>query len=97
MKHPEQGKTHNTSTKKLSKITKLRQARGLTQLELAVLVGVTPNTIQGWEKNGLPHLGKYLKLASILGCKLDELDDGSDGGLFDRAELAEKFGGPLPV
>jgi len=78
---------------RLPTLARLRQAKGLTQLQLAVLVGVTPNTIQGWEKNGLPHLKKYRKLASILGCDLQDLDEAEDQGLFNPEELESKFRG----
>lgn len=33
-----------------SRVASLREQAGLTQVQLAVLVGVTPNTIQNWEK-----------------------------------------------
>lgn len=57
-----------------SKIVELRDKAGLTQAQLAVLVGVTTNTIQNWEKeNGLNQLERYLKLAEILGCDVSEL------------------------
>ncbi len=57
-----------------SKIAELRDKAGLTQAQLAVLVGVTTNTIQNWEKeNGLNQLERYLKLAEILGCEVSEL------------------------
>ena len=73
------------------KLTELRLKKALTQLQLAVLVGVTPNTIQSWEKNGLPNLQKYRNLASILGCDLDELEAADKDSLFDPAELERKF------
>lgn len=71
-----------------SGLSSLREAAGLTQLELAVLIGVTPNTIQGWEKNGLPHLRKYQKLATILDCELDDLGHGDNKEeLFSEEDL----------
>jgi DNA-binding XRE family transcriptional regulator len=57
-----------------SKVASLREKAGLTQVQLAVLVGVTPNTIQNWEKeNGLDQLERYLKLAEIFGCNVSDL------------------------
>jgi DNA-binding XRE family transcriptional regulator len=57
-----------------SKVASLREKAGLTQVQLAVLVGVTPNTIQNWEKdNGLDQLERYLKLAEVFGCQVSEL------------------------
>ena len=56
--------------KAVSKLTELRNKAGLTQAQLAVLVGVTTNTIQNWEKeDGLSQLEKYLKLAEIFGLR----------------------------
>lgn len=57
-----------------SKISILREKAGLTQVQLAVLIGVTPNTIQNWEKdNGLYQLERYLKLAEIFDCQVSDL------------------------
>lgn len=67
----------------ISRLAELRTRAGLTQAELAVFVGVTTNTIQNWEKeDGLTQLGKYLKLAEILG--LENLND-----LFKYVEETE--------
>jgi transcriptional regulator with XRE-family HTH domain len=74
-------------TSKQSALASLREKRGLTQLQLAVLIGVTPNTIQGWEKHGLPNLKKYRRLASALGCDLSELDEADDQGLFTPEDI----------
>lgn len=60
--------------KLVSKVAKLRKKIGLTQKQLAVLVGVTSNTIQNWEKeDGLNQLEKYIKLSILLGCNPNEL------------------------
>jgi len=57
-----------------SRVASFREKAGLTQVQLAVLVGVTPNTIQNWEKdNGLDQLQRYLKLAEVFGCQVSEL------------------------
>lgn len=57
-----------------SRVASLREKAGLTQVQLAVLVGVTPNTIQNWEKDdGLSQLEKYLKLAEVFGCQARDL------------------------
>ena len=67
-----------------SRVAELRDNAGLTQVQLAALVGVTPNTVQNWEKdNGLDQLEKYLKLCEIFG--LEKLED-----LFERIELPEE-------
>ena len=57
-----------------SKIAELRQKAGLTQAQLAVFIGVTPNTIQNWEKDdGLDQLQKYLKLCVLFDCNIEDL------------------------
>jgi DNA-binding XRE family transcriptional regulator len=57
-----------------SKVGALREQAGLTQVQLAAFIGVTPNTIQNWEKDeGLDQLERYLKLAKILGCEVQDL------------------------
>ena len=62
------------SFKLKSKVAELRNEAGLTQAQLAVFIGVTPNTIQNWEKgSGLDQLEKYLKLCEVLGCELSDL------------------------
>jgi DNA-binding XRE family transcriptional regulator len=61
-------------SKPKSRLAKHREQAGLTQVQLAVLIGVTPNTIQNWEKeNGLEQLERYLKLAEIFGCNVADL------------------------
>lgn len=59
-----------------SNIAHLRKKAGLTQAQLAVLIGVTSNTIQNWEKDsGLDQIEKYIKLCKILRCNLSDLID----------------------
>lgn len=87
-----------------SRIASLREKAGLTQVQLAVLVGVTPNTIQNWEKdNGLAQLERYLKLAEIFGCQVPDLIEYVDTpqkeepkskgfSLHELRELRERWG-----
>jgi DNA-binding XRE family transcriptional regulator len=87
-----------------SKVASLREKAGLTQVQLAVLVGVTPNTIQNWEKdNGLDQLERYLKLAEVFGCQVSELVEYVDASgeetpkskgfsLQELGELRERWG-----
>ncbi len=57
-----------------SRVASLREKAGLTQVQLAVLVGVTPNTIQNWKKkSGLDRMERYLKLAEVFGCNVSQL------------------------
>ena len=57
-----------------SKIAELRKKAGLTQAALAALVGVTPNTIQNWERDGrIGQLERCAKLCEILDCQIFDL------------------------
>lgn len=89
-----------------SRVAELREQAGLTQVQLAALVGVTPNTIQNWEKpNGLKQLERYLKMAELFGCQVEELveyietentQETTDGpkefSLEDVRELRKRWG-----
>ena len=50
-------------------IRRLRKERGLTQQELAKLVGISRATLSGVENNTIPELGvrKYERLLNMLG------------------------------
>lgn len=62
------------------KIKKLRKERGMTQVELANLSGITQQVISHYESNrngiGVVNLGK---LAKALGCSPLDIDDRADG------------------
>ena len=74
----------------VSRISELREAANLTQAQLAVLVGVTTNTIQNWEssKSGVDRIVKFLKLCEILDCDLEDLIKEVD----DDKEIHQKAG-----
>lgn len=56
------------------KLKELRQAKKLTQIEIAKELGVSHTTVSMWETGAaLPRAGKLIKLADILGCTVDEL------------------------
>jgi transcriptional regulator with XRE-family HTH domain len=55
-------------------MVELRQAAGLTQMQLAKMVGVHHSVIAFWELSGTPPRGEVLpKLAEALGVSLDIL------------------------
>jgi transcriptional regulator with XRE-family HTH domain len=58
-----------------SRVAEFREQAGLTQAQLAVLIGVTTNTIQNWEsgKSGVEQIMKFLKLCTVLSCELQDL------------------------
>lgn len=53
----------------MSSIRQMRQRRSLTQLELAHQLGVTPSTIQNWERGrhrpSMKHLRRIAELFDI--------------------------------
>ena len=55
-------------------IAQLRKEKGLTQLELAQLMGVTDKAVSKWERNlSFPDVASLPKLAEVLGTSVDEL------------------------
>jgi len=58
-----------------SKVRSLREARGLTQLYIATVVGVTTDTISRWENKRYPSIKEEnaLKLAEALEVTLDDI------------------------
>jgi transcriptional regulator with XRE-family HTH domain len=56
------------------RIRELRKARGMTQADLAKLVGVDQSAVAQWETGTSgPHRKNLAKLAQILECTVDEL------------------------
>lgn len=55
----------------------LRATRGMTQEQLAVLLGVSRQSVTKWEaERAYPEMDKLLKICSIFDCTLDELVQG---------------------
>jgi transcriptional regulator with XRE-family HTH domain len=55
-------------------IRQLREARGWTQLHLAIQLGVTPVTIYNWERgNSEPRVSQFRQLARLFAVSMDEL------------------------
>lgn len=61
----------------MSKIAELREAVGLTQRELADLVGVTDTTIRNYEKgrSALEWIERVIRLCEALQCEPKDLID----------------------
>ena len=58
----------------MDKLKALRQARNLTQAELAKLLGVDRTTVTQWEYGkSLPRASKLIEIAKILKCDIDSL------------------------
>jgi transcriptional regulator with XRE-family HTH domain len=59
-------------------IRALRQERGWTQFELALRVGVQPQTVYLWERGRrLPQVPQLRRLGAVFGLCSDEIDLGS--------------------
>ena len=55
-------------------IRQLREERGLTQLELAYRLGVTPVTIYNWERGRTePRVSQFRQLARLFGVGMDDI------------------------
>lgn len=58
----------------MNSIKKLREDKGLSQIQLADKIGVGQSTVSTWETgDSLPRADKLPQLAAILGCKIDDL------------------------
>lgn len=65
----------------------LRATRNMTQEQLAMLLGVSRQSVSKWEaERAYPEMDKLLKLCDLFGCTLDELVTGDLTGR--RAEAA---------
>ena len=55
-------------------ISSYREKRGISQNELAALVGVTQSAVAKWETgDSMPRADKLCQLAEILNCTVDDL------------------------
>lgn len=56
------------------KIKERREAAGMSQKQLAAMIGVDASTISLWENDLTnPKMGNLVKLAEIFGCKPGDL------------------------
>ena len=56
------------------KISELRKAKNMTQLELANKLNITDKAVSKWERDiSCPDINTFPKLAEILGVSVDEL------------------------
>lgn len=61
-------------------LLRLRTERGMTQEQLANLVGVSRQSVAKWESDrSYPEMDKLIKMTGIFGCTLDELVMGTVG------------------
>lgn len=59
----------------MSKVAELRKRQGLTQRQVADLVGVDPSTVRNWERDrgGVESFVKFAKLCHVLECQPSDL------------------------
>ena len=58
----------------LLNIKKLRNQRGITQLQLSEMMGISQAMVATWESgNNNPRADKLPDLARVLGCTVDDL------------------------
>lgn len=62
------------------KLKELRQVRGLSQVQLADLVGISRRTIEDIERRGDCRLSTARAICDALGCTLDELYPKDEAG-----------------
>lgn len=56
-----------------AKVREIRQARGLTQYEVAKAMDVRPQLIPRWEKGSVPSGPHMVLLLRVLGAELEEV------------------------
>lgn len=58
----------------MTRLREIRKHRGITQVQLAEIIGVEQSTISQWETGrSQPSLKIAVKIANALGCKVDDL------------------------
>lgn len=64
-----------THSKPTLRLAELREASGLTQLEVAQLLEVTENTYGNWERgrSGLEAIERIIKLCKLFSCSVEDL------------------------
>lgn len=77
----------------------LRATRNMTQEQLAMLLGVSRQSVTKWEaEKSYPEMDKLLKLCQIFGCSLDDLVTGDlTGRAPEPAVVAVPSGPPTDV
>lgn len=66
-------------------ISSLRKDKGMTQLELAEIMGVTDKAVSKWERDlSCPDINSIPKLAEILEISVDDLMQGKTGTRYKR-------------
>lgn len=77
-----------------NRLKELRTEEGFTQRELAMQLGLTPNSICEWEKGRCePGIEQLKKLSALFECSIDYLTENSD----DFGIISIKKENPVPA
>lgn len=73
----------------LNRIDELRNQRGVSQNELAKLIGVSANAVYHWRKTGaLPTLANIEKICEVFGITVEQFFHGLDSSVFTDDVMA---------
>ncbi|WP_066829103.1 helix-turn-helix transcriptional regulator [Collinsella ihumii] len=76
----------------------LRASRNMTQEQLAMLLGVSRQSVTKWEaEKSYPEMDKLLKMCQIFGCTLDDLVQGDLTSRAPEPEVTVPAGPPTDV
>ena len=81
---------------KLKNLARLRRSRGLSQRDVAELVGVTPGCVAQWEKGAMPNFEHLAALTSafrvtteyLMGFQGTRPTDGQVGNVIELRKVA---------
>jgi transcriptional regulator with XRE-family HTH domain len=61
----------------MSKIAKLRKKQKLTQIQLAMLLGISETTVRNWEngREGVAMIQRVANICKVLNCSIYDLVD----------------------
>ena len=72
-------------------IKKLRTVKGLSQVQIAQIVGVTKQSVSNWENDNIqPSIDMLIKLADTLSVSTDYLLDRESERKLDSKNLTDK-------
>ena len=68
----------------------IRQAKGISQADLAVKMNTTPQNVHKWEKNGISNVNTVMQLSEVLGQDItaDQIDQEGIVGEIGREILS---------
>lgn len=66
-------------------IERMRRRIGLTQMQVAKIIGVTQGSVSQWELGAaFPRAEKLQRIADLYGCAINELYDDAEGKTDDE-------------